>query len=240
MRHRVLRGRDWRRGALAALVAACFAMPAGNAARSIAAEDDAAPPIEEAPPPPGATEEGDVVESPAEEAPPAGEGAPGRMVSEVIDSTYFIAPAEFFAIDLPVTARGGARAVHLLGDVTVHGKRDLIVRLFRASDYQDWLKRRGGRSGKPFWSSPRQRAIRLDQDLPAGTGVVLLLDNGYSLRTPKRVRLQIQMQYDGGNGGFEAATHPAASEPREGDITPRANTDDEFSAPPPPPSEGSN
>jgi hypothetical protein len=241
MRHHVKRGSDWRRWALVALVALALGLGPGSA---FAEDDDVAPPpVEESPPPPGADREDDsgAVPSdgstppPSDVAPPPTEH-PGRFVSEVIDSTYFVEPAEFFAIDLPVNARGGKRAVHLLGDVTVLSKRDIIVRMFRSSDYQDWLKRRGGRAGKPFWTSPRSRTIHIDQDLPAGVGVVLLIDNGYSLRTPKRVRLQLQMQYEGPGGAVEA-TMQQAPPPQEGDITPRSNVDDEFAPPPPPPPE---
>ncbi len=164
---------------------------------------------------------------------------PGRFVAEVIDSTYFVEPAYLFALDLPVRASGGARAVHILGDVSVvGGRRDLIVRLFRASDYLNWLKRRGGRQAGPLWSSNRQRTIHLDQDLPIGVPVVLLLDNGYSLRTPKRVRVQVQLQYQGEGAAqsISAQQHPT----EEGDIVPRSNADEEVPPPPPPAGGGSN
>ena len=164
---------------------------------------------------------------------------PGRFVAEVLDSTYFIEPAEFFALDLPVRAQGGALAAHMLGDVSVVGGRhDIIVRLFRSGDYQNWLKRRGGRQAGPIWSSPRQRVVHLDQELPQGTSLVLLLDNGYSLRTPKRVRVQVQLQYQGEPGAQNVSAQPVRA-PQEGDVTPRSNADEEFPPPPPPPpSEG--
>lgn len=175
---------------------------------------------------------------------------PGRQgsffVSEIIDSTYFVGPAEFFALDLPASLRGAA-AVHVFGEVSVvgSGKRDIIVRLFRSSDYQNWLKRRGGSEAKALWSSQRSRTVRLDQDVPAGTPVVLLLDNGYSIRTPKRVRVQIQLHFQEGTGARvespEDATQPPAAEPQEGDIVPRGNTEEEVPPPPPPPpDEGTN
>jgi hypothetical protein len=181
--------------------------------------------------------------APSESAPPSTQPErppldvpPGRFVAEVLDSTYFIEPAEFFALDLPVRAQGGAMAAHMLGDVSVVGGRhDIIVRLFRSGDYQNWLKRRGGRQAGPIWSSPRQRVVHLDQELPQGTPLVLLLDNGYSLRTPKRVRVQVQLQYQGEGGAMNISAQPASRAPQEGDITPRSNSDEEFPPPPPPP-----
>ncbi len=177
-------------------------------------------------------------------------GTPGKQgsffVSEIIDSTYFVGPAEFFALDLPASMRGAA-AVHVFGEVSVvgSGKRDIIVRIFRSSDYQNWLKRRGGGDPKALWSSQRSRTVRLDQDIPAGTPVVLLLDNGYSIRTPKRVRVQIQLHFQEGTGArvdtAEDTTHPPAAAPEEGDIVPRGNTEEEVPPPPPPPpDEGTN
>jgi hypothetical protein len=194
---------------------------------------------EETPPPPPASEETPGVETPAAEPlAPADMLPSGRFVAEVVDSTYFLEPAQFFALDLPVRAQGGALAAHILGDVSVIGaRRDLIVRLFRAADYQNWLKRRGGRQAAPIWSSSRQRTIRLDMELPQGTPMVLLLDNGYSLRTPKRVRVQIQLQYQGEPGARNVSSQRQAA-PEEGDIVPRSNTEDDV--PPPPPPAGSN
>ncbi len=188
------------------------------------------------PPPPPATEE--VVPPPAEsETITPSEPLPsGRFVAEVIDSTYFVEPAEFFALDLPVRAQGGAMAAHILGDVSVVGGRhDIVARLFRAKDYQDWLKRRGGHQANPVWSSKRARSIHLDMELSQGTPMILLLDNGYSLRTPKRVRVQIQLQYQG-EGARNVSAQPAAHGPEEGDVTPRENTEDTTPPPPPPPS----
>lgn len=204
---------------------------------------------EDAPPPPPPSESSDPVESPppAFESPssdsrgtdsrPALDVPPGRFVAEVLDSTYFVEPAEFFALDLPVRSKGGgAIAAHILADVSVVGGRhDIIVRLFRTPDYQNWLKRRGGRQAKPIWSSPRQRAIRMDQELPQGTALVLLLDNGYSLRTPKRVRVQVQLQYQGEPGAAQNVSAQPMRAPQEGDVVPRSNTDEEFPPPPPPP-----
>lgn len=171
---------------------------------------------------------------------------PGRLngstfVSEIVDSTYFVGPAEFFALDLPSSVRGAA-AVKVFGEVSVtgSGKRDILVRLFRASDYQNWLKRRGGAEAKALWTSGRSRRVRIDQDIPPGTKVVLLLDNGYSIRTPKRVRVQLQLHFQEGTGvhvdSGEEAPLPAAT-PEEGEIVPRGNTEDVVPPPPPPPAE---
>jgi hypothetical protein len=208
----------------ALLPAACRAADDAPPAQSVADSDtqEMAPPVSESPAPPTS------LDTPSDAVPP------GRFVSEVIDSTYFVEPAEFLALDLPIRTSSGALAAHLLGDVTVVGGRhDIIVRLFRAADYQNWLKRRGGRQAGPLWSSPRQRIVRLDQELPPGTPLVLLIDNGYSLRTPKRVRMQIQLQYQG-DPGAQISAQPARA-PQEGDVTPRENADDEFPPPPPPP-----
>lgn len=174
-----------------------------------------------------------------EDSPTGSTGRPGYFVSEIVDSTYFVGPAEFFALDLPASMRGAA-AVKVFGEVSVvgSGKRDIIVRLFQAADYQNWLKRRGGNQGKAFWVSPRSRTVRLDQNLPAGSHVVLLLDNGYSIRTPKRVRVQIQLHFQEGSGGLDSAvdaTPPASAPPEEGEIVPRGNTEEEVPPPPPPP-----
>ena len=218
------------------LVAALLAgglLAAGLFAPGVRAADETTPPppTEETPgvaPPPASTTDSETI-SPSEPLPS------GRFVAEVIDSTYFVEPAQFFALDLPVRAQGGALAAHILGDVSVVGGRhDIIARLFRASDYQDWLKRRGGRQANPIWSSKRARTVHLDMELPQGTPMVLLLDNGYSFRTPKRVRVQVQLQYQG-EGGRAVSAQPASHEPEEGDVTPRSNTDDNSTPPPPPP-----
>ena len=244
MKVRIEMPRTWPAGTAALAAAAVFGAALCAASLGRAADD--------LPPPPPAADSSwtdtpiTPVESPAPSDETSGESAPsptalppGRFVAEVIDSTYFVEPAEFFAIDLPVTARSGAQAVHILGDVSVvGGRRDLIVRLFRSTDYMNWLKRRGGRQVGPLWSSNRQRSVHLDQDLPIGTSIVLLLDNGYSLRTPKRVRVQIQLQYQGEGGAQNVSAQPHV--PEEGDITPRSNTDEEAPPPPPPPAGGSN
>jgi len=171
---------------------------------------------------------------------PGRQGNSGYFVSELIDSTYFVGPAEFFALDLPASMRGAA-AVHVFGEISVlgSGKRDIIVRLFRAAEYQNWLKRRGGVKSKAFWSSSRARTVKIDQNIPAGTPVVLLLDNGYSIRTPKRVRAQIQLHFQEGSGVptdlVQERTAPVPQEPEEGKIVPRENTEEEVAPPPPPP-----
>lgn len=242
-----LAGAHGARCALALLVAGlALGLGLGVARPGFAADD---------PPPPPPSETSQPVDPPIESPPPALETTPvrdvpvrdvavpdvppGRFVAEVLDSTYFIEPAEFFALDLPVRSQNGAVAAHILGDVSVVGGRhDIIVRIFRSGDYQNWLKRRGGRQTGPVWSSPRQRAVRLDQELPQGTPLVLLLDNGYSLRTPKRVRVQVQLQYQGEPGAQNVSAQPARV-PEEGDVVPRSNADEEFPPPPPPPpSEG--
>ncbi len=177
-------------------------------------------------------------------AAPRQEGLPAdSYVAEVVDSTFFVGPAEFFALDLPTTGPG-IEATHLTGTVTVSGgKRDIMVRLFSGIEYDRWLKKRGGPQAKPFWISPKARTITLDHDLPAGQAVVLLLDNGYSIRTPKRVHCQLQIQYrrlDGAavSRGFRNSVPIAIPVPSAGDDvvpTPRSNEEEEIPPPPPPP-----
>lgn len=167
-------------------------------------------------------------------------------VAEVVDSTFFVGPAEFFALDLPTTG-AGVQGTHLTGTVTATGgKRDIIVRLFSGVEYDRWLKKRGGPEAKPFWVSPKARVITLDHDVPAGP-VVLLLDNGYSIRTPKRVHCQLQIQYR----RLDGAAVPRASRnaspsgspaPPADDVvpTPRSNEETDLPPPPPPPPDGAN
>ncbi|MGE5175778.1 MAG: hypothetical protein ACM3JJ_05320 [Hyphomicrobiales bacterium] len=244
------RWRGWGRISIAALAIACVAaIPSVIATSPALAEGPDTPsesgdnPPTQLPPPPSADEDMPFTTGQDTTGLPDQETIPARtFISEIVDSTYFVGPAEFFALDLPAVTRG-AQAVHLFGDVQVLGKgHDVIVRLFRSAEYQDWLKRRSGKEGKAIWVSPRSRAIHLDQDLPKGTPIVLLLDNGYSIRTPKRVRVQIQIQYQetGAQAAAASATTPAApAEP--GDIVPRSNTiDDTPPPPPPPPTNGSN
>ena len=110
-------------------------------------------------------------------APPAGSSADG-YVAEIVDSSFTVGPAEFFALDLPMN-KGGARAVHLFGTVSTRGHKDIIVRLFRSSDYDLWLKQKSGRKPQALWTSARASSFTIDQDLPAGaTG-----------RAPSRQRL---------------------------------------------------
>ena len=210
--HPTRRGRSARETLAFLGVALCVALAAGAVAQPAVAQED---------------------------SPTGTGGRPGYFVSEIIDSTYFVGPAEFFALDLPASLRGAA-AVKVFGEVSVvgSGKRDIIVRLFRSADYQNWLKRRGGNQGKAFWVSPRSRTVRLDQNLPAGSPVVLLLDNGYSIRTPKRVRVQIQLHFQEGPGGLDSAvdaTPRPSAPPEEGEIVPRGNSEEEVPPPPPPP-----
>lgn len=222
--------RQWHRGAwlvaflLAALVLLLTHRPSGG--RAFAMEPDPVP----SPPP-------------AEETSAALRG--NGYVAEIVDSSYTVGPAEFFALDLP-TNQGGAKAVHLFGTVTTKGKKDILVRLFRSADYDRWLKQKSGRKPQAFWTSARSGNLTLDQDLPAGEPVVLLLDNGYSIRTSKKVTCQLQLRYQrgpetfgtegGGAGGAGVVSKP---EPSDDNLpTPRANTDDEMPAPPPPPPSG--
>ena len=82
-------------------------------------------------------------------AAPARHAGTDGYVSEIVDSSYTVGPAEFFALDLP-TNKGGAKAVHLFGTVSTHGRKDIIVRLFRASDYDLWLKQKSGKKPQPI------------------------------------------------------------------------------------------
>ncbi len=160
-----------------------------------------------------------------------------RYVAEIVDSVFVVGAAEFLALDLPPNPPD-ARAVHLLGTVTVADRKgDILVRLFRGPEYQNWLKKRGGVKSNAFWASKRNRSITLDQDLPSDAPIVVLLDNGYSMRTPKRIRTQLQIQYEFTDGRGSVAV-PARSDgraPEDDFITPRANTEEELPPPPPPP-----
>jgi len=226
--------RHWHRGAwivallLAALVLLLTHRPTGG--RAFAMEPD--PTGTESPLP-----------SSVSAAAPNGNG----YVAEIVDSSYTVGPAEFFALDLP-TQQNGARAVHIFGTVTTHGRKDIVVRLFKSSDYDRWLKQKSGRKPQAFWTSPRSGNLTLDQDLPAEP-VVLLLDNGYSIRTPKKVTCQLQLRYQRGGtetfdteGGGKIAGSTeggAKSDTSEENLpTPRSNADEEMPAPPPPPPSG--
>ncbi len=251
--------RQWHRGAwvlallLAALMLVLTHRPSGG--RAFAMEPDpvptpppeaSSPSAQETPVPPD-----DAVKVPPVEYPngsPSGvKGTHGSgYVAEIVDSSYTVGPAEFFALDLPTT-QAGAKAVHLFGTVTTKGKKDIVVRLFRAADYDRWLKQKSGRKPEAFWTSPRSGNLTLDQDLPAGEPVVLLLDNGYSIRTSKSVSCQLQLRYqrngtetfDTEGGGMSGSGSIAKPESTEDNLpTPRANTDEEMPAPPPPPPSG--
>ena len=154
--------------------------------------------------------------------------------------------AEFFALDLP-TNKSGARAVHLFGTITTQGRKDIVVRLFKSSDYDNWLKQKSGRKPLALWTSPRSGNLTLDQDLPAGTPIVLLLDNGYSIRTPKKVNCQLQLRYErNGTETFDTegskkvagTTGDKKAAPEDNLPPPRSNTDEEMPPPPPPPPSG--
>ena len=169
-------------------------------------------------------------------APALAETAPNRYVSEVVDSIFNVGPAEFYALDLP-THPEGARAIHLLGNVNIADRKgDIIVRLFRGPEYQNWLKKRGGDHSDAFFVSKKLRNISIDMDLPDGP-IVLLLDNGYSVRTPKHVRTQLQIQYER-TGAVQAST-PGSTDagvpPPDDFIAPRSNTEEDAPPPPPPP-----
>jgi hypothetical protein len=180
-------------------------------------------------------------------APPRQEGLPAdSYVAEVIDSTFFVGPAEFFALDLPTQGQG-VEGTHLTGNITASGgKRDIIVRIFSGREYDRWLKKRGGGAAKPFWISQKARSIVLDLDLPPGEPVVLLLDNGYSIRTPKRVHCQLQIQYrrlDGAAVSRTARANGAATTSASRSVddlvpTPRSNEEENLPPPPPPPPDG--
>jgi hypothetical protein len=227
--------RQWHRGAwlLAFLIAALGLLlthrPTGGVAYAMQAPDPASTPQDPA--------------SPTEEA-PAPPNSTSGFVSEIVDSSYSVGPAEFFALDLP-TKSGNARAVHLFGTVATKGKKDIIVRLFRAADYDLWLKQKSGRKPQAFFTSERSSSLTLDQDLPAGP-VVLLLDNGYSIRTPKKVICQLQIRYERNpTETFDTeAGKIAGSVTGKGDLpednlpTPRSNSDQELPPPPPPPPSG--
>jgi hypothetical protein len=165
-----------------------------------------------------------------------GGGSNQRYVAEIVDSLFVVDPAQFFALDLP-SDPPGVRAVHLLGTVSVTDKKgDIMVRLFRAPEYQSWLKRRGGDKSGPFWTSKRARHINLDQDLSPPGPFVLLLDNGYSMRTSKHIRAQMQIQYEWVGGQPVAAVRDSnVVDSIEDIITPRANTEEDVPPPPPPP-----
>ncbi len=170
-------------------------------------------------------------------APSSSPSSAQRYVAEIVDSMFVVGPAEFFAVELP-SDPAGARAVHLLGTITVADKKgDIQVRLFRAPDYQSWLKKRGGEKAGAFWVSKRSRRINLDQDLTLAGPFVVLLDNGYSMRTSKHIRAQMQIQYEwiGGHPIAAARDSSAVGSAEDDIITPRANTEEDIPAPPPPP-----
>ncbi len=247
--------RQWHRGAwllaflLAALVMLLTHRPSGGRAFAMEPDPVSPPPVQESPPPPDDAVKAAPVESPSVAAEPA-PGSPERQgagyVAEIVDSSYTVGPAEFFALDLP-THPAGAMAVHLFGTVTTKGKKDIVVRLFRSADYDLWLKQKSGRKPGAFWTSPRSGNLTLDQDLPAGQPVVMLLDNGYSIRTAKRVTCQLQLRYQRsgtetfdteGGGAAGSATVAKPAEPDDNLPTPRSNADEEMPAPPPPPPSG--
>jgi hypothetical protein len=166
----------------------------------------------------------------SESAPPG-----NRYVAEIIDTAYTVGAAEFFALDLPAVVEG-ANADHLSGTISMAEKKgDIIVRVFRSADYPGWLKKRDLQHSNPLWSSKRARTINVDLDLPPGTPITLLLDNGYSIRTPKKVHLQLQMQYVSTGPAPPATPEKSAGSAEDDIVTPRSNTEEESPPPPPPP-----
>jgi hypothetical protein len=160
---------------------------------------------------------------------------PFHYVAPLIDTKYSVGPAEFLGIDMPADPPG-AKAVRLIGTIQVEGQGDIQVRLFRAADYQNWLKKRGGRKADPYWTSKRLRTINLDHPLTPGSPVVLVIDNGYSVRTPKRVKTLLQIQYERtGPGGPTTAASGTSKRVEEDFIVPREDTEEVIPPPPPPP-----
>jgi hypothetical protein len=157
------------------------------------------------------------------------------FVAEIIDTAYVVDAAQFFALDLP-THTEGAMADHLSGTITMAEKKgDIIVRVFRTADYQGWLKKRDLQHTSPLWSSKKARTINLDMELPPGVPITLLLDNGYSIRTSKKVHCQLQMQYVLTGVPPSAGTTTSVPKPSVDDlVTPRSNAE-EYTPPPPPP-----
>src|SRR6185503_19993863 len=106
-----------------------------------------------------------------------------------------------------------------------------------------WLKQKSGRKPQAFWTSQRSGNLTLDQDLPPEP-VVLLLDNGYSIGTTKKVTCQLQIRYqkngtetsDTEDGGITVA--PKTDAVPDNLPPPRSNSDDELPPPPPPPPSG--
>ena len=160
---------------------------------------------------------------------------PFHYVAPLIDTSYSVGPAEFLGIDMPADPPG-AKAVRLIGTIQVEGQGDIQVRLFRAADYQNWLKKRGGRKAEPYWTSKKLRTINMDHPLTTGQPVVLVIDNGYSVRTPKRVKTLLQIQYER-TGAVPASTASSgSSRPAQDDfIVPRGDTEEVIPPPPPPP-----
>jgi hypothetical protein len=198
---------------------------------------DQVPPVDENPAPP-----------PSDFPPGAPAGRRATYVAEVVDSLFFVPPAGFLALDLPRDP-AGARAVHLSGSVGVRGRsRDIMVRLFRSSEYGSWLHPGGASKGTPLWTSKRGHSHQLDLALPEGGPFVLLLDNGYSIRTPKHVSCQLQIEYRrsgavaaqaGGRGaGDSTGAEPSGVYDESNPVTPRGNADSEIPPPPPPPPAG--
>jgi hypothetical protein len=218
-------GKQDRRSAAAVVLAALILLFAsGPVAPTASAED-----------PSSSTGSGEGESAVADsESSPSGD----HYVAEILDTVYTVQAAEFFALDLPVKAEG-SDADHLSGTISMAEKKgDIIVRVFRAADYKGWLKKRDLKQTNPIWSSKRARTINLDLDLPPGTPITLLLDNGYSLRTPKKVHLQLQMQYlRDGSAPATSASSPAKSTGASEDdvVTPRSNTEEDAPPPPPPP-----
>jgi hypothetical protein len=224
-------------GTLLLALAAVAGFALGGASLAMAqAEEGTTPPESET-----------VWETTTEEQDPASEGTeageksgvtlsaePFHYTAPIVDSLFSVGPAEFLGIDMPADPPD-AKAVRLVGTIQVEGKGDIMVRLFRGPEYQNWLKKRGGRKADPYWTSKRLRTIHMDHPLVPGTPVVLLIDNGYSVRTPKRVKTRLQIQYER-TGAAPATTASGTHAPVEDDfIVPRSDTEEVVPPPPPPP-----
>jgi hypothetical protein len=161
---------------------------------------------------------------------------PFQYTAPIVDSLFSVGPAEFLGIDMPADPPN-ARAVRLKGTIQVEGKGDIMVRLFRGPEYQNWLKKRGGSKAAPYWTSKRLHTVNMDHPLVPGTPVVLLIDNGYSVRTPKRVKARLEIQYERTGAPTTASTGASSAPVQDDFITPRSNTEEVVPPPPPPPSD---
>ncbi|MGH7682578.1 MAG: hypothetical protein ACRENN_11420, partial [Candidatus Eiseniibacteriota bacterium] len=89
----------------------------------------------------------------------------------------------------------------------------------------------------PVWTSKKSRNISLDQNLKKIGPCVLLLDNGYSMRTAKHLRTQLQITYRRTGAAATTSAEPTGSDTTDDLVTPRANTEEGTPPPPPPPAD---